>query len=316
MKIVFCTPTMTRPHPAYLAALEAAVPAVEAAGIEHQAVYELGNPYISAARAAMTRKALDAGADAMIYIDHDVSFRPQDVVALAQAEGEVVAGTYRYKNDVAKEEYMGALLEGPDGRPVTRDDGAMVAHSVPAGFLKVTRNGIRKIMRAHPELLMGRREAPAVDLFHHGAYDFVWYGEDMAFCRRWRDMGETIWLLPDLDLDHWAGDLCFPGNFHRFMLRQPGGSEDPSRWVKALDVEPTGGQPTMGPADEQMTREQLGDIEVAGAAAGEELLRCVQCKTLTPAARTRNGRSSPFMGIYVCDTCYYDKAAGGVGSAA
>lgn len=218
MKVVFCTPTYTRPHPAYLAALEAAVPAVEAAGIEHQAVYEVGNPYISAARATMTRKALDWGADAMIYIDHDVAFRPQDLVKLIETDGDVVAGTYRYKNDLAKEEYMGALIERPDGRPQGRPkDGALLAHSVPAGFLKVTRNGIRKIMAAHPELLMGRREAPAVDLFHHGAHDFVWYGEDMAFCRRWREMGERIWLVPDLDLDHWHGDVCFKGNYHRFM---------------------------------------------------------------------------------------------------
>lgn len=284
MKIVFATPTMKRPHPAYLAALEAAVPAVEAAGIEHQAVYELGNPYISAARATMTRKALDAGADAIIYIDHDVSFRPQDMVKLIQAEGDVVAGTYRYKNDVAKEEYMGALLEGPEGLPVTRADGCMVAHSVPAGFLKVTRNGIRKIMAAHPELLMGRREAPAVDLFHHGAHDFVWYGEDMAFCRRWRAMGDTIWLVPDMDIDHHDGETAFPGNFHRFMLRQPGGSEDPSRWRKVLDVEPQG---VRDPA-----------YEPAG-------FFCSECRMTKPYNRNINARSNTMLGIWICDDCYY-----------
>ncbi len=49
-----------------------------------------------------------------------------------------------------------------------------------------------------------------------------------AACRRitrWRDCGGEIALVPDLDLIHHAGAKAYPGNFHEFMLRQPGGSE-------------------------------------------------------------------------------------------
>lgn len=269
MKVAICTPSYSRPHDAYLAALEAAVPALDAAGIEHAAVYEVQNPYISAARATMTRKALDWGADAVVYIDHDVACGPRDLLKLIETDGDVVAGTYRYKNDPAKEEYMGALIERPDGRPQGRpSDGALLAHSVPAGFLKVTRNGIRKIMAAHPELCMGRREAPAVDLFHHGAHEFVWYGEDMAFCRRWRAMGERIWLVPDLDLDHWnfpskdhPKGQCFPGNYHRFME---------SYSLQAVRDEP-----------------------------GAITLPCQKCGADKPAPGTT------ILGQWICDDCYY-----------
>ena len=217
MKLAICTPTVRRPHDAYLASLEAAVPALDAAGIEHATVNEVGNPYISAARAVMIRKALDWGADTVVCIDHDVSFRPDDLVKLVTTEGDVVAGTYRYKCDEVQ--YMGALIEDAHGRPqVRKSDGAVLAYAVPAGFLKITLAGIRKIMRAHPELLMGRPEAPAVDLFHHGAHEWVWYGEDMAFSRRWRALGD-IWLVPDLDLDHWSFDgTVFRGNYHRYLL--------------------------------------------------------------------------------------------------
>ena len=217
MKLAICCPTVTRPHDAHLASLEAAVPALDAAGIEHATVYEVGCPYISAARATMTRKALDWGADTIVYLDHDVGFRPQDLIALATTEGDVVAGTYRYK--IEEERYMGALIERPDGRPQGRPkDGALLAHSLPAGFLKITLLGIRKLMKAHPELLVGRPEAPSIDLFHHGAHDWIWYGEDMAFCRRWRALGERVWLVPDLDLDHWSFDgTVYRGNYRRFM---------------------------------------------------------------------------------------------------
>lgn len=226
MKVVFATPTYTRPHEAYLSALEKSVPLLDAEGIEHQTVFEVGSPYISAARATLTRKALDAGADVIVYIDHDVSWRPADLLTLVKTKGDVVSGTYRFKKD--EEEYMGALLTDSEGFPSVRSDGALAAHCIPAGFLKVTRDGIRRFMKAYPELLYGHPENYTVDLFNHGAHKGVWYGEDYAFSRNWRELGGEIWLVPDLQLDHHSADKCYPGNFHMFMRRQPGGDLCPS----------------------------------------------------------------------------------------
>ncbi len=42
--------------------------------------------------------------------------------------------------------------------------------------------------------------------------------EDYAFSRRWLALGEDIWLVPDLQLDHHSADQSYPGNFHRFLL--------------------------------------------------------------------------------------------------
>jgi hypothetical protein len=189
-------------------------------------VFEVGSPYISAARATLTRKALDAGADIIIYIDHDMSWRPEDMLTLIKTKGDVVSGTYRFKKD--EEEYMGALLTDAQGFPTVRDDGALAAHCIPAGFLKVTRDGILRFMKAYPELLYGHPENYTVDLFNHGAHKGVWYGEDYAFSRNWRALGGEIWLVPDLQLDHHSADNCFPGNFHMFLRRQPGGDLCPS----------------------------------------------------------------------------------------
>jgi hypothetical protein len=227
VKVVFCTPTYTRPHPAYVKALEESIPALDAAGIEHQVVFEVGCPYISAARATLTRKALDAGADVVVYIDHDVSWRPQDIVKLIQTDGDVVSGTYRFKKD--EEDYMGALFTDAAGYPQLRSsDGAMRAHCIPAGFLKITRDGIRRFMRAYPKLLYGHPDCYTVDLFNHGAHEGVWYGEDYAFSRNWLALGGDIWLVPDLQLDHHSADQVYPGNFHIYMRKQPGGDLCPS----------------------------------------------------------------------------------------
>jgi hypothetical protein len=171
----------------------------------------------------MTRKALDAKPDAIIYLDYDLSWEPRDLLKLLETKGDVVAGTYRYKLD--EEKYMGALFEAPDNRPRVRPDGAIYAHSVPAGFLKVTLSGIRKFMMSYPDLLMGEPDRYSVDLFNHGAHEKVWYGEDMAFSRRWRSCGGELLIVPDLSICHWAGNKQYPGNFHEFLLHQPGGSK-------------------------------------------------------------------------------------------
>lgn len=217
MKVVFCTPFLARPTDPYLDALEASVPLIESAGWEHGHGVEVGNPYISAARAHMTRKALDVKADVIVYIDYDLSWRPQDLLTLIETKGDVVAGTYRYKKD--EEEYMGCVETNDASEPLGRADGCISAINIPAGFLKVTREGIDKFMRTYPELVYGPPTNPSVDLFNHGAWDGIWYGEDYAFCRRWRAMGERIWLVPDLCIDHHAGDLAFKGNFHEYLKR-------------------------------------------------------------------------------------------------
>lgn len=223
-KVIFCIPTMTKPYAATLAALAASVPHIEAAGWEHGMVSEVGCPYISNARATMLRKALDAGASVIVFIDHDVSWQPLDMLTLIETEGDVVAGTYRFKRE--PEEYMGAILSDAEGYPRVREsDGALYAHSAPAGFLKVTRTAVNRFIATYPDLVYGEPCAPHVDLFNHGAHKGVWYGEDYAFCRNWRDCGGEVMIVPNLNISHHGADgVEYKGNFHFFLGRQPGGA--------------------------------------------------------------------------------------------
>ena len=230
-KVVFAVPTVKRPLQVTQDAIEASIPLIKAAGWTQAIVTEVGNPYISCARSTMLRKALDAKADVVVFIDHDLSWEPHALLKLLETRGDVVAGTYRFKHE--PEEYMGALLPDINGRPQVRDDGCVKAHSIPAGFLKITKNGVNKFMIEYPELCYGDRFALSIDLFNHGAHEGRWYGEDYAFARRWREKCGEIWVIPDLNIAHWDGDRAYPGNFHRYLLKQDGGSESEN------PVEPT-----------------------------------------------------------------------------
>lgn len=173
----------------------------------------------------MLGKALATDAEAFVFIDDDVAWRPQDMVKLLKTEGDVVAGVYRFKTNEVK--YMGLIFTDEEGRPEkVRDDGAILADRVPAGFLKVSRRAVEEFSKAYPELITDKDVPPSVDLFNHGAYKGLWWGEDYAFSRRWRACGGEIWIVPDMNIDHHhRNGRVFEGNFHEFLLRQPGGSE-------------------------------------------------------------------------------------------
>ena len=223
-KVVFCIPTISKPYQVCLDSLAASVELIKAAGWDEGAVYQIGCPYISAARSMMLRKALNAQATVVVFIDHDLSWEPLDLLRLIETDGDVVAGTYRFKGE--PEEYMGAIFPGEDGTPIVREDGCIKAHSIPAGFLKITRHGVNRFIAAYPELAYGEKCAPMIDLFNHGVIDGTWFGEDYAFAKRWREKCGDIWLVPDLNIAHHTTEKKFPGNFHEFMLRQPGGSKE------------------------------------------------------------------------------------------
>jgi len=221
MKVVLCVPTLTRPYQQTLNSIAGSIAALDSANIEHFMVSEVGCPYISAARSTMLRKALDAKADVIVFIDHDVSWKPQDLVTLIQTEGDVVAGLYRFKKN--EELYMGVICDGENALPITRPDGSIAATRVPAGFLKITKEAVNRFMTAYPDLMYGPKYAPSIDLFHHGAHKGAWWGEDYAFSRNWIDCGGEIWVAPNLDLSHHSSEKEYKGNFHQFLRQQPGG---------------------------------------------------------------------------------------------
>ncbi len=232
-KVIFCLPTVTRPYQVCLDSLAASIPLIHDAGWEEGMANSIGCPYISRARATMLRKAQDARADVIVFIDHDMSWRPQDLLKLIETDGDVVAGTYRFKTE--PEEYMGSLFPGIDTRegvpqdgvlrPQVRADGAVLAHCVPAGFLKITRQALAKFMFHYPELQYVEEGTLTVDLFNHGVHKGVWWGEDYAFSRNWNEKCGQIWIIPDLNLDHHGSDgTVYPGNYHQFLLRQVSGS--------------------------------------------------------------------------------------------
>jgi glycosyltransferase involved in cell wall biosynthesis len=240
LKVIFCVPTRKKPHPRHIESLEKSIPLIVAAGYDEGYTFEAGNPYISGSRAACLRRALDAKGDIFIFLDDDVSWEPEALLTLIDTPGDVVGGTYLAK-DPNEVNYMGRILQDENGIATSiRGDGCIECACLPAGFLKVTAIAVAKFMRGYPELCFGPPFKQSVDLFNHGAHKGLWWGEDYAFCRRWRELGEKVWLIPNLNIDHneWENDKVWKGNFHEYLMGRPGGLKDPEMIAKRRTVDP------------------------------------------------------------------------------
>jgi len=159
-------------------------------------------------------------ADAMKMIDRDVDFAaaapPGRSLQLDHFKDAVRGG------DPHPERRINRFYVEPLRGDVERSQWAQDSHgflrieSVGGAFLLLKRVVFEKLAEAHPELTYKSVEGrPTVSYFEGGIVDGVRLGEDRMFCRRWRDIGGEIHLLPNCTMTH-TGPFTFTGNFARF----------------------------------------------------------------------------------------------------
>lgn len=153
-------------------------------------------------RDILTTRFLDSGASHMLCVDSDIGWLPEHAQALLDSGKAFVSGCYPKKQ--------------PDraipGKLTGRREGLLwEAEHVPGGFLLLARSVVERMVGAYRKLEYTTGEsghrcwALWSPLFEYGgSYD----GEDVAFCRRWRDIGGEIWLHQGVVLKHY-GEHCF-----------------------------------------------------------------------------------------------------------
>lgn len=202
------------------------------------------NCYVQVARNDLAEAFYTSDCDVLFFLDDDLRWNPRDVLRVLETDGEIVAGVYPKKT--ADEDYPVVIRTRQSHRPMVRGDGALAAELVPTGFLKVTRAVIETLRAAYPEqrywnYANGKRTDAVYDLFPQGVRDGRWWGEDFAFSHLWRALGGEIWVVPDITFDHIGQDTAWRGNYHEFLLRQPGGSGAPDILIPAHDSRLTTG---------------------------------------------------------------------------
>jgi hypothetical protein len=181
-----------------------------------QVHYEVKNCYLPIARNKVVETFLKSDATDLVFMDADLVFDVAAIYNLLQHDVDIVAAIYPYKVD--PESYPVRIINNPNGTAHV-ENGLIEAIFVPTGLMRIRRNVIETMITKYPNLILTNGQHTLFDtgdLWHEG----TWHGEDVTFCRRWREIGGRIWILPDIDIAH-IGSKEYIGNYHKFLLKQP-----------------------------------------------------------------------------------------------
>lgn len=174
----------------------------------------------------------------LMFIDADIDWNPESVLALLLAEKQVVGGAYPMKTlnwsamaEAAKRGGGAAALKSwssvyvvnfVGGQPPAEPGDLVAVQDIGTGFLLIERSVLERMSAALPELRY--RNTPAVQAersvpeWGYALFDTMiepstgfYLSEDYAFCRRWQAMGGEIWLDRRIQLNH-IGTHRFDGN--------------------------------------------------------------------------------------------------------
>lgn len=173
----------------------ATVMALKAAGMAVQTQFHNGSCYIEIARNDLVAEFLASGYGDMIFVDADVSFHPATVLRMCLATRPFVAAIYPKKGD--KLEFP---IEFKPGERWSDAEGLIEVKMVPTGLLRLNRavfehvkarkytNGLGRVQRAY---------------FRNDVREYF-YGEDVEFCRKWREAGGKVRIVADATMGHFG----------------------------------------------------------------------------------------------------------------
>jgi hypothetical protein len=183
----------------------------------------------------------------LLFIDSDINFGPQDVLALLALDKDVIGGPYP-KKAIKWKSVATALRKNPEIEPnmlekVTGDyvfnpvkgtaqfsvTDPLKVMEIGTGFMLVKREVFAKMEQEYPSI---RYKPDHVGQAHfdgsryiHAFFDTVidtkdsitgggsdrYLSEDYMFCQMWRKMGGEIWLCPWMKTEH-IGTYHFKGD--------------------------------------------------------------------------------------------------------
>lgn len=214
----------------FFESLEKTVYACEAAGWKTALSVLQGSCYIQTARNELIQAFWESEYDCLFFLDDDLVWDCENALQLLEMDDEIVCGIYPNKTEEEKYPVVVNTL-GIENNfvPKVRDDGCISAVLVPTGFMRVKRSVIEKLRTSYPEQMYDNLNKDFTtkklfDLFPQGVHNGRWWGEDFAFCRLWQNIGGEVWVVPNITFSHIDfDDKQFIGNYHEFLLKQPGG---------------------------------------------------------------------------------------------
>jgi hypothetical protein len=171
--------------------------------------------YIERSRNFCVNLFLKSNCDDIIFIDSDLSFQDDALLKLIEFDKDIIAGAYRYKKSI--EEYTVTLDFSRNNNCKEESTGLVYVERAPTGLMRINRRVFERMI-SHYNMKPDERDI--YSFFETGMIfenDNNWYGEDVAFCKKWTDMKGEIFVAPDITFIH-IGTQEFKGNLHEFLM--------------------------------------------------------------------------------------------------
>ena len=220
-------------------------------GIEVKFSFLFNESLITRARNYIVDEYLRSNFTHLLFIDSDISFDPNDVIALIALDKDVIGGPYPKKSinwgaiwkaskrlatdpNFDESKWNPGELEGVAGEyvfnPVPGTKQFKVTEplevmEIGTGYMLVKRHVFDKFREEYPHLNYKPDHAgqPNFDgsRYIHAYFDTVidpdshrYLSEDYMFCQYWRAIGGSVWLCPWMKSEH-VGTYSFKGDMPR-----------------------------------------------------------------------------------------------------
>jgi hypothetical protein len=213
-------------------------------GIEIKFSFLFNESLITRARNYLVDEFLRSqGFTHLLFIDSDIGFDPNDVLALIALEKDVIGGPYPKKsinwNTVASvarnnpdfppgdlEAVIGDYVMNPiPGTQQFKVTEPLEVMEIGTGFMMIKREVFTKFREEYPHLRYKPDHAGQANFdgsrYIHAYFDTVidpeshrYLSEDYMFCQYWRAIGGSIWICPWMKLQH-VGTYTFNGNLEK-----------------------------------------------------------------------------------------------------
>jgi hypothetical protein len=212
-------------------------------GIECRFSFIFNESLITRARNYLVDEFLRSGCTHLLFIDSDIQYNPQDILALLAIDRDIIGGPYpkksinwsnivnAVKRNVNNEKFNPGDLDGVTGdfvfNPVPGTKSFKVTEPVEVmeigtGYMMIKREVFEKFQEEYPHLHYKPDHVGQANFdgsrYIHAFFDTVidpkshrYLSEDYMFCQYAREIGFRVWLCPWMKTTH-VGTYGFQGD--------------------------------------------------------------------------------------------------------
>lgn len=220
-RVAFCIPSAdaVMVHKPFMRCLDATKALLDEHGVKWVQVQKDGGSHVGKAREGVLWSAMKTDATHLFWIDDDMTWEPETVMALLASGLDFSAVVGMRKTTPVKP----ACNVLPGASLFDHRTGFLEVRDVGFAFVCLKREVITRLCEAYPDLKYQTGDgsdqyALFLDMIDRDSEpEGERLGEDFSFCRRWRKIGGRIWVDAHAALGHW-GASNYTGRLSDFFI--------------------------------------------------------------------------------------------------